>query len=291
MKKIKIVTDSNAGLSKEEAEQLGVYIVPMPFIIDGEEYFEGENVTEKEFYDRLRNGADVKTSQPSTLFLEELFTELLKENDEVVSIPMSSGLSGTFDSANTLSENFGGKVFVVDNKRISLSQKESVFEAVAMAKLGKSGSEIKARLEERSDLCSIYIMVNELKYLKKGGRISAAAALIGSAIKLKPVLQSRGDKFEKFATALSLGQAKKLMLDKIAEELNGEFISESKKGNMTVSVAHTCNYEEAEKFKAAIITKLPDLKFRFTDPLSLSVACHIGEGSLAVCLCANEYLD
>ena len=291
MKKIKIVTDSNAGLSKEEAEQLGVYIVPMPFIIDGEEYFEGENVTEKEFYDRLRNGADVKTSQPSTLFLEELFTELLKENDEVVSIPMSSGLSGTFDSANTLSENFGGKVFVVDNKRISLSQKESVFEAVAMAKLGKSGSEIKARLEERSDLCSIYIMVNELKYLKKGGRISAAAALIGSAIKLKPVLQSRGDKFEKFATALSLGQAKKLMLDKIAEELNGEFISEYKKGNMTVSVAHTCNYEEAEKFKAAIITKLPDLKFRFTDPLSLSVACHIGEGSLAVCLCANEYLD
>ena len=291
MKKIKIVTDSNAGLSKEEAERLGVYIVPMPFIIDGEEYFEGENVTEKEFYDRLRNGADVKTSQPSTLFLEELFTELLKENDEVVSIPMSSGLSGTFDSANMLSKNFGGKVFVVDNKRISLSQKESVFEAVAMAKLGKSGSEIKARLEERSDLCSIYIMVNELKYLKKGGRISAAAALIGSAIKLKPVLQSRGDKFEKFATALSLGQAKKLMLDKIAEELNGEFISEYKKGNMTVSVAHTCNYEEAEKFKAAIITKLPDLKFRFTDPLSLSVACHIGEGSLAVCLCANEYLD
>ena len=291
MKKIKIVTDSNAGLSKEEAEQLGVYIVPMPFIIDGEEYFEGENVTEKEFYDRLRNGADVKTSQPSTLFLEELFTELLKENDEVVSIPMSSGLSGTFDSANTLSKNFGGKVFVVDNKRISLSQKESVFEAVAMAKLGKSGSEIKARLEERSDLCSIYIMVNELKYLKKGGRISAAAALIGSAIKLKPVLQSRGDKFEKFATALSLGQAKKLMLDKIAEELNGEFISEYKKGNMTVSVAHTCNYEEAEKFKAAIITKLPDLKFRFINPLSLSVACHIGEGSLAVCLCANEYLD
>ena len=283
MKKIKIVTDSNAGLSKEEAERLGVYIVPMPFIIDGEEYFEGENVTEKEFYDRLRNGADVKTSQPSTLFLEELFTELLKENDEVVSIPMSSGLSGTFDSANTLSENFGGKVFVVDNKRISLSQKESVFEAVAMAKLGKSGSEIKARLEERSDLCSIYIMVNELKYLKKGGRISAAAALIGSAIKLKPVLQSRGDKFEKFATALSL--------DKIAEELNGEFISEYKKGNMTVSVAHTCNYEEAEKFKAAIITKLPDLKFRFIDPLSLSVACHIGEGSLAVCICANEYLD
>ena len=291
MKKIKIVTDSNAGLSKEEAERLGVYIVPMPFIIDGEEYFEGENVTEKEFYDRLRNGADVKTSQPSTLFLEELFTELLKENDEVVSIPMSSGLSGTFDSANTLSKNFGGKVFVVDNKRISLSQKESVFEAVAMAKLGKSGSEIKARLEERSDLCSIYIMVNELKYLKKGGRISAAAALIGSAIKLKPVLQSRGDKFEKFATALSLGQAKKLMLDKIAEELNGEFISEYKKGNMTVSVAHTCNYEEAEKFKAAIITKLPDLKFRFINPLSLSVACHIGEGSLAVCLCANEYLD
>ena len=291
MGKIKIITDSNAGLNRGEAESLGVYIVPMPFIIDGEEYFEGENITEKEFYDALRGGADVKTSQPSRYILEELFGDLLKDYDEVLCIPMSSGLSGFCETAKTLAENYGGKIHVVDNRRISLSQKESVYEAVAMAKLNKSGAEIKARLEERAGLSSIYIMVNELKYLKKGGRISTAAALIGSAIRLKPILQTRGDKFEKFATAISLGQAKKLMIDKIAGELDGEFREEREKGNMTVSVAHTLNFDEAERFKAAIISKIPDVKFRFVDSLSLSVACHIGEGSLAVCISANEYLD
>lgn len=291
MGKIRIITDSNAGLSKEEAHRLGVYVVPMPFIIDGEEYFEGENISEEEFYRLLNGGADVKTSQPSRFFLEELFGETLKIFDEAVFIPMSSGLSGTFETANKLAGNFGGKIFVVDNKRISLSQKESVYEAVAMAELGKSGKEIKAHLEERASLSSIYIMVNELKYLKQGGRISAAAATIGNMMRLKPVLSTKGDKFEKFALALSVGQAKKAMIDKIAEELSGEFSEEFKKGNMTVSVAHTRNYEEAERFKSAIISKFPDLKFRFVDSLSLSVACHIGEGSLAVCLCANEYLN
>ena len=290
MGKIRIITDSNAGLSEEEINALGVYVVPMPIIIDGEEYFEGENITREEFYRMLKNGADVKTSQPSRLFLEELFNETLKDYDEAVCIPMSSGLSGTFETANALAESFEWKVQVADNRRISLSQKESVYEAVAMARLGKSGREIKARLEERASLSSIYIMVNELKYLKKGGRISAAAALIGGAVRLKPVLQTKGGKFEKCALALSVGQAKKIMLDKIAEDLDGEFKKEREKGGLTLSVAHTENFEEAQKFKAAIIAKFPDVKFRFIDSLSLSVACHIGAGSLAVCLCANEYL-
>lgn len=290
MGKIKIITDSNAGFSKTEAETLGVFIVPMPIIIDGEEYFESENITENEFYRLLKGGADVKTSQPSGFYLEELFGEVLKENDEAVYIPMSSGLSGTFETANGIAEKFGGRIFVVDNKRISLSQKESVYEAVAMAKLGKSGKQIKERLLERAVLSSIYIMVNELKYLKKGGRISAAATLIGSAVKLKPILYTRGGKFEKQALALSLGQAKKIMTDKVAEELSGEFLKEREKGNMTISVAHTGNTEETQKFKEALLLRFPDVKFRFVDSLSLSVACHIGEGSLAVCICANEYL-
>lgn len=289
--KIKIITDSNSGILQAEAEKLGLFVIPMPFTVDGEEFLEEISMSQSEFYARLAADADVKTSQPSRIYLEDLWTELLKTNDELVYIPMSSGLSATCENAICYAEKFGGKVQVVDNLRISVTQKESVFEALELVKRGKTAAEIKSYLEETKGKASIYIMLNVLKYLKKGGRISPAAAVLGDAMKLKPILYSRGGKFERYAIVLSVSQAKKKMISIIKKELENEFKEEYEQGKMTVSVAHTQNFEEAEKFKKEIEEELPNLKFRFVDPLSLSVSCHIGPGSLAIAVSVDNFLD
>ena len=203
MKKVKIVTDSNSGILQSEAQELGIFVIPMPFTIDGEEFLEEINISQDKFYEYLEKDADVKTSQPSEYYLEELWSNLLTENDEIVYIPMSSGLSASCRNAKKYAEAFDGKVFVVDNKRISVNQKESVFEALELAKQGKSGSKIKEYLENYKMYTSTYIMPGTLKYLKKGGRISPAAAALGSMINAKPILSSKGDNFEKFAIVLS----------------------------------------------------------------------------------------
>lgn len=291
MNKLKIVTDSNSGISQKEGEELGVFVIPMPFTINDEEFLEEISISQKEFYKFLEKDADVKTSQPSQFYLEELWNDLLQENEEIVYIPMSSGLSGTCENAKRYAESFGGKVTVVDNKRISISQKESVFEAIEMAKQGKTANEIKEYLESTAHKNSIYIMMGVLKYLKKGGRISAAAAALGSMLNVKPILCSRGDKFEKFALVLSATQGKRKMIAKIKSELETEFNEEYNSGKMVVYVAHTQNEEEANKFKEEIKKELPLLKFRSVDPLSLSVSCHIGPGSLAIAMAVNNYLD
>ncbi len=289
--KIKIITDSNSGILQSEAEKLGIHVIPMPFTIDDEEYLEEISISQDEFYKHLENNANVTTSQPSQIMLEELWTELLKTNEELVYIPMSSGLSATCSNAKNYAKGFGGKVFVVDNKRIASNQKESVFEAIALAKQGKSGAQIKAYLERTSSLFSVYIMVGTLKYLKKGGRVSPAVALIGDALKLKPILFSRGENFEKCATVLSVAQAKKKMLQKVKYDLENEFKEQYEKGTMTISVVHTQNLAEAEKFKQEIINEFPNLKFRFIDQLPLSASCHIGPGALAVTISNNAFLD
>lgn len=289
--KIKIITDSNSGILQAEAEKLGLFVIPMPFTVDGEEFLEEISMSQSEFYARLAADADVKTSQPSRIYLEDLWTELLKTNDELVYIPMSSGLSATCENAICYAEKFGGKVQVVDNLRISVTQKESVFEALELVKRGKTAAEIKSYLEETKGKASIYIMLNVLKYLKKGGRISPAAAVLGDAMKLKPILYSRGGKFERYAIVLSVSQAKKKMISIIKKELENEFKEEYEQGKMTVSVAHTQNFEEAEKFKKEIEEELPKVKFRFVDPLSLSVSCHIGPGSLAIAVSVDNFLD
>ena len=291
MKKVKIVTDSNSGVLQEEGRNLGVFVIPMPFTINDEEYLEEISITQDKFYELLAENADVNTSQPSPGYLEELFSDLLKENDEVVYIPMSSGLSGTCENAKRLAEEFGGKVIIVDNKRISVTQKESVYEAVKLAELGKTAEEIRNYLEETQSKNSIYIMMGVLKYLKKGGRISPAAAALGSLLNMKPILSSRGDKFEKFSIAMSVGQGKKKMMQKIKSELELDFREEYDAGKMVVSVAHTQNEEEANKFKEEIMKEFPNLKFRFVDPLSLSVSCHIGPGALAIAISVDNYLD
>lgn len=290
MSKIKIVTDSNSGITQAEGKKLGVYVIPMPFTVDGVEYLEDITMSQEKFYECLANNADVKTSQPSQVYLEDLWETLLKEYNEILYIPMTSGLSATCVNAKRYAENFGGKVFVVDNKRISVTQKESVFEALALLKQGKTASEIKDYLESTASKHSIYITVSTLKYLKKGGRINPAVAVVGTLLNIKPVLYSRGEQFNKLAMTTSMNQAKKKMMAQIKSELENEFKEEYEKGVMTVSVAHTQNSTEAEKFKQEIIKEFPKLKFRFVDPLSLSVSCHIGPGALAIAMAIDNYL-
>lgn len=282
MKKIKVITDSNSGILQTEAKNLDLFVIPMPFLINGEEFLEEISITQEKFYEYLAQNAEVSTSQPSPFYLEELWQETLKRYDEIVYIPMTSGLSGTYNTASALAEKFNGKVQVVDNRRISVTMKQSVFKALDLAKQGKSAAKIKAVLESEKDLQAIFICVNDLKYLKKGGRISPAAATIGSLLKIKPILTSRGGKFEKFGVAMSVGQAKKKMILEVKRLIETEFNEQYKKGELAVAIAHTNNYEEAESFKKEVLNDLPNLEFTYVDALSLSVSCHIGSGSIGL---------
>lgn len=288
MEKIAIVTDSNSGISQDEGKKLGVEVVPMPFTIDGEEYLEDISINKDQFFALLEKGADVKTSQPSEFYLEEMFERLLKTHDKVLYIPMTSGLSGTCENAKAYAKKYGGKVLVVDNLRISVTQKISVYEAISMKKQGFSAEEIKEYLERTKDKSSIYITLNTLKYLKKGGRITPAAAALGSLFKLKPILYTRGQSFDKYAVTMSFSQAKKKMIDKIKSELETEFKAEHEQGKMLLLMAHTRIGEEAEKFKEEAEKEL-NMKVSYVDELSLSVSCHTGPGALGIGLCVCNY--
>jgi DegV family protein with EDD domain len=289
MERVRVITDSNSGITQKEAEELGIKVVPMPFTIDGEEYFEEITISQEKFYEFLAKGADVLTSQPSRVYLEELWENELQDADQIVYIPMSSGLSGSCDNASIYAKSFDGKVEVVNNRRISVTQKESVMEALKLAEQGKSAKEIKEYLEETGNKSSIYIMVNDLKYLKKGGRISRTASAIGSMLRLKPVLTSRGGSFEKYAIAMSLEQAKSKMLVAVKKDLENDFKQEYESGKMVLSVAHTNNLTQAQAFAENLKKALPNLSFHFVDSLSLSVSCHIGPGSLACALSINSF--
>lgn len=281
--KVKVITDSNSGLTQSDAKKYGISVLPMPFTIDGEEFFEEISISQEEFYEKLKKNADVKTSQPSRAQLKETWDEALKDNDQVLFMPMTSGLSGTCNNAKAFAqEEYKDKVIVVDNKRISVNLKESVLEAVKLLKEGKTAEEVKDYLEETSPKHSVYITVNVLKYLKKGGRISPAAAALGAMLNFKPILFSRGDNFEKFGIVMSMAHAKKKMIQKVKEEFETIFAEEYKAGKMKVAVAHTQNEQEAMKFAEEIKAALPNVKLEFVDPLSLSVSCHIGPGALAI---------
>lgn len=282
MNKIRIVTDSNSGITQEEAKKLGVFVVPMPFLINGEEYYEDINLTQKQFYVHLRGDASVSTSQPSIASVTELWDELLKEDCEIVHIPMSSGLSETCHTAQSLAKEYNGKVHVVDNQRISVTQKQSVLDALKLAENGISASQIKEILEQTKRDSSIYIALDTLKYLKKGGRLTPAAALIGSILRIKPVLQIQGEKLDAFKKVLSLKQAKQEMIGAIRHDLSTRFAQFRANGEMTLSVAHTDNFAEADTFRKELEQLFPDVPVLFVDPLSLSVSCHIGPGALAV---------
>ena len=282
MSKIRVVTDSNSGITQAEAKKLGLSVIPMPFLIDGEEYYEDINLTQQAFYEHLRSNAAVSTSQPSVTAVTELWDELLKEYDEIVHIPMSSGLSETCHTAQNLAKDYGGRVQVVDNQRISVTLKQSAIDAMKLAEKGCSAAEIKGYLEQTAHDSSIYISLDTLKYLKKGGRLTPAAALVGSILRIKPVLQIQGEKLDAYKKVLSFKQAKQEMIGAVKHDLETRFAPLRAAGEMTLSIAHTDSAAEAELFKKELETAFPDLSVVYVDPLSLSVSCHIGPGALAV---------
>ena len=283
MSKVAIVTDSNSGITQKEAKRMGISVLPMPFMIDEETYYEDITLSQAEFYEKLAAGAAVVTSQPTLEAVMNLWDELLKEYDEIVHIPMSSGLSGSCQSAVMLSADYEGKVQVVNNQRISITQRQSVLDALELAKQGKNAAEIKDILEKDKFNSSIYIMLDTLYYLKKGGRITPAAAALGTILKLKPVLQIQGEKLDAFAKARTVSQGKTIMINAIRNDMNNRFGGDSP-DNIELMMAYTYDLEAANQFKSEVQEAFPGYNIHM-DPLSLSVSCHIGPGSLAVACC------
>lgn len=281
MRKIAIVTDSNSGITQDEGRKLGISVLPMPFYINEVMYLEGVTLSQEEFYERLKKDEPISTSQPNPGEVCGLWDTLLKEYDEIVHIPMSSGLSASCETAMGLARDYNGKVQVVDNQRISVTQKQSVMDALTLVQAGKSAAEIREILEAESRESSIYITLETLKYLKKGGRITPAAAAIGTVLNLKPVLQIQGDKLDAYSKVRGKKQAKRVMLKAMKEDFDSRFAEYAKRGEMCLEMAYTGNQEEAEEFKKEVQEMFPDYEIQM-DPLSLSVACHIGHGALAV---------
>lgn len=283
MKKIAIVTDSNSNITQEEAKKLkDVYVIPMPFIVDGEEYFEDVNLTQEGFYQKLLAGADISTSQPSVGVVTELWNDLLKKYDQIVHIPMSSALSESCNSAKNYAKSYNGKVVVVDNKRISVTLRQSVLDALTLIKKGYDGEEIRQELEETQSDSSIYIMVDTLKYLKKGGRITPAAAAIGTLLKIKPVLQIQGGKLDQYAKVMNEKVARTKMIGAMKHDFETRLADFVANGEIELELAYTNCADKAEEFKKQVQEAFPNVKFGPVAPLPLSIACHIGSGALAV---------
>lgn len=284
MPKVAIVTDSNSGITQAAARELGVYVLPMPFMINDETYYEDINLTQEEFYEKLASGAKIATSQPSPESVMDLWDTVLKEYDQLVHIPMSSGLSGSCQSAMVLAESYGERVQVVNNQRISVTQRQSCLDAKLLAAKGKSAGEIKEFLEADKFNSSIYIMLDTLYYLKKGGRITPAAAAIGTMLRLKPVLQIQGDKLDAFAKARTTNQGKGIMMTAIKNDIENRFGGMTQDKHIWLEIAHTANLEAAQAYKEEILEQFPGYDIHI-DALSLSVACHIGPGALAFACC------
>ena len=272
-----IATDSNSGITQEQAEKLGIYVLPMPFMINGEMFYEGVNLTHEEFFRQMEEGADITTSQPSPGEVTDFWDKLLKEYDEILYIPMSGGLSGSCQTAIMLSDDYDGKVQVVNNQRISVTQEQSALDARDLAAKGYEAAQIKEILERVKYESSIYIT---LTTLKKGGRITPAAAALGTLLRIKPVLTIQGEKLDAFSKARTAKQARSIMLTALAKDLDERFHDKNAE-HTYLEIAHTCNEEDAKELEAALKEQYPGADITMA-PLSLSIACHIGPGSLAV---------
>lgn len=281
MSNVAIITDSNSGITQSAAKELGVFVLPMPFMINEQTFFEDIDLTQEQFYEKLSTGADICTSQPSPESVMRLWDEVLKDYDEIVHIPMSSGLSGSCQSAMMLAEDYGGRVQVVNNQRISVTQRQSCLDAKMLAAKGMNAKDIKKVLEEDRFNSSIYIMLDTLYYLKKGGRITPAAAAIGTLLKLKPVLQIQGEKLDAFAKARTANQGKSIMMNAIKSDMEKRFGGAPDPEKHWISMAYTYDLEAGEAFRAEVREQFPGFDI-YMAPLSLSVACHIGPGALAV---------
>lgn len=289
MSSVAIVTDSNSGISQAEGKELGIYVIPMPCLVDGKLYYENVDITKEQFYHFMESDADLTTSQPSPGDVMDLWDKLLKEYDEIVHIPMSSGLSASCSTAMGLAQDYDGKVQIVNNQRISVTMQQSVMDAKHLAATGKSAAQIKEILEKEALESSIYLVVDTLKYLKKGGRITPAAALLGSALNLKPLLQIQGEKLDAYKKVRGMKAAKKNMLDAMKKDVEGRFADYVAKGQLKLHVAYTTDEETAKQWMEEVQNAFPDLTITRMDPLSFSITCHTGPGVLAIA--ASHALD
>ena len=285
MKKIGVITDSHSGITQKEAAELDILVLPMPFYFDDICYYEDVNLSREAFFQKLDSGSEVSTSQPSPAEVMKLWDKGMETCEQILYIPISSGLSGSCQTAAMLAQDYDGKVHVVNNQRISVTQKQSTFDAMELAKEGKRGSEIKEILEEDKFNSSIYIMIDTLYYLKKGGRITPAAAALGTLLRLKPVLQIQGEKLDAFAKARTVTQAKSMMINAIRSDIEKRFGGLTPDNQIYLALAHTQNEEAVQVFRQEVQAQFPDYPIVAVDPLSLSVSCHIGPGALAVTCC------
>lgn len=281
MGKIAIVTDSNSGITQAQGKELGIHVIPMPFYINEELFFEDITLTQDEFYQKLAEDAEISTSQPSPGDVIDLWEKLLEEYDEIIHIPMSSALSSSCETAFMLAKEFEGKVHIIDNQRISVTMRQSVLDAIEMAEMGMTASEIEKVLMREKLEASIYITVDTLKYLKKGGRVTPAAAALGTVLNLKPVLQIQGGKLDSYAKVRGMKAAKKNMVEAIRNDIEQRFSGK----HVQLMIAYTCEEEEAMKWKEELQEKFPEHEITHVDRLSLSVSCHIGPGAIAVACC------
>lgn len=290
MAKIAIVTDSNSGITQTQAKELGVCVLPMPFMIGTETYYEDINLSQKDFFEKLKSGEAISTSQPSPESVTKLWDDLLQEYDQIVHIPMSSGLSGSCQSAMMLAQDYEGRVEVVNNQRISVTQRQSCLDAKLLVEKGLNAKEVKAFLEEDKFNSTIYIMLDTLYYLKKGGRITPAAAAIGTMLRLKPVLTIQGEKLDAFAKARTTNQGKSIMINAVKNDIETRFGGFGDGKGIWMQIAYTDDREAAEAFREEVLTQFPGCDIHM-DPLSLSVACHIGPGALALACCKKISLS
>ena len=277
MGKVAVMTDSNSGITQKAGKELGIYVLPMPFYIDEKLYFEDITLSQEAFYEKLASDCEISTSQPSPVNVMEMWDTALKEYEEIVYIPMSSGLSGSFETAAMLAQDYDGKVHVLNNQRISVTQEQSVYDAIHLAEQGKNAEEIKEILEREKMVSSIYLMVDTLKYLKKGGRITPAAAALGTVLNLKPVLQIQGEKLDSYAKVRGIKAAKRTMYRAIREDLETRFAGK----NMVLGLAYSSSEDAVQNWRQEMEEQFPGYQI-LQNPLSLSVSCHTGPGSVGV---------
>ena len=277
MNKTAIMTDTNSGITPEVAKENGIFLLEMPFVVDGKEYIEYGEMSYSEFFEVLESGAEVSTSQPSPAALIEMWDDILNDYEAVVYFPMSSGLSGTCDTAKALAADYDGRVFVVDNKRISVTLYTSVFNAVKLANNGLSAKEIAEICENEAAEQSIYVSVNTLEHLKKSGRVTTAGAAIGTLLGIKPVLQIQGGKLDDYKKVRGMKAATEAMLDGIENDRNTRFKGEK----VEIRAAYSGDLSVGKEWQQEVAKRFPDLEIEL-DALPLSISCHVGGGALGI---------
>lgn len=286
-----VMTDSNSGITKIEAEEMGIFLIAMPVIIDGETHFEGQDLTQENFYQSLINGKDISTSQPALGFVMEMWNQILESGyDQVVYIPMSSGLSNSCETAVSLSREFDGKVCVVDNHQISIPMRESVLDAVDMAKDGKSAEEIRRKLEDSAYDSSIYIAVDTLEFLKKGGRITPAGAALGAVFNVKPILTIQGEKLDAYAKVRGMKKCRHKMIEAVKNDLNTRFQSIDRSRIVIGTAGAGLSREEEEQWKNEVAEAFPQIEVYY-NPLAVCIGCHVGPGAMGMGICVKNRRD